>query len=47
MRNMEKKGYQIVAKDPIILQPVIGGYLIVTAWGDEAGDNLVVNEVKN
>jgi hypothetical protein len=47
MRYKEKKGYQIVQKDPIVLQPVKGGYLIVTAWGDEASDELVVNEKMN
>lgn len=30
--------------DPVVLQPVKGGYLIITAWGDEASDPLVVNE---
>ena len=33
--------------DPIVLQPVKGGYLIVTAWGDEASDEAVVNEKMN
>lgn len=33
--------------DPVVLQPVKGGYLILTAWGDEASDPLVVNEVMN
>jgi hypothetical protein len=27
--------------DPIVLKPVVGGYLIVTAWGPEAEDPLV------
>lgn len=44
--------FEIVAKqkpaeDPVILQPVKGGFLIVTAWGDEASDPLVVNEINN
>ena len=30
--------------DPVVLQPVKGGYLILTAWGDEASDPLVINE---
>ncbi len=34
-------------KDPIVLQPVIDGYLIVTAWGDEASDEIVVNQSYN
>lgn len=33
--------------DPVVLQPCKGGYLIVTAWGDEASDPLVVNEKMN
>ncbi len=33
--------------DPIVLQPVKGGYLIVCAWGDEASDPIIVNETMN
>jgi hypothetical protein len=33
--------------DPIVLQSVPGGYLILTAWGDEASDPLIVNEKMN
>lgn len=33
--------------DPVVLQPVNGGYLIVTAWGDEASDENVVNSINN
>lgn len=33
--------------DPVVLYPVREGYLIVTAWGDEASDPDVVNEVNN
>ena len=33
--------------DPVVLKPVIGGYLIVTAWGDEASDESVVNQDHN
>lgn len=33
--------------DPVVLQPVRGGYLIVTAWGDEASDDIVVNSINN
>jgi hypothetical protein len=47
MRGKKKVGYQIVKDDPIVLQPVNGGYLIVTAWGDEASDEMVVNEKMN
>lgn len=48
VRNHEKiKNFKITVPDPIILCPVIGGYLIVTAWGDEASDPIVVNEKLN
>jgi hypothetical protein len=43
-------GYKLVKKhipDPVVLQPVKEGYLILTAWGDEASDPLVVNEINN
>ncbi len=43
-------GYKIEDKpipDPVVLQPVKKGYLIVTAWGDEASDEIVVNEINN
>lgn len=33
--------------DPIVLQPVKGGYLIITAWGPEASDELVINQIFN
>lgn len=33
--------------DPVVLQPVEGGFLIVAAWGPEASDELVVNEKMN
>jgi hypothetical protein len=33
--------------DPVILQQVKGGYLIITAWGDEASDENVVNQGMN
>lgn len=33
--------------DPIVLQPVKGGFLIVTKWGLEASDDLVKNEIMN
>lgn len=45
-----KEGYKLQKKhipDPVVLQPVKGGYLILTAWGDEASDPLVVNEILN
>lgn len=43
-------GYKIEDKpipDPVVLQPVRGGYLIVCAWGNEASDEIVVNEQAN
>lgn len=45
-----EEGYKLVKKhipDPVVLQPVKGGYLILTAWGDEASDPIVVNEILN
>lgn len=42
------KGYKIMdIPDPVVLQPVRGGYLIVCAWGDEATDEIVVNQANN
>jgi len=45
------EGYKLKSKihvpDPIVLQPVNGGYLILTAWGDEASDELVFNQKFN
>ena len=45
-----KEGYKLEKKfipDPVVLQPVKGGYLILTAWGDEASDPIVINEINN
>jgi len=36
-----------VVPDPVVLYPVQMGYIIVTAWGDEASDPLVANEQMN
>jgi hypothetical protein len=46
---LTKKGHRLELNipDPIVLQPVIGGYLIVTKWGLEASDELVKNEKAN
>lgn len=44
------EGYKLTKKhipDPVVLQPVKGGYLILTAWGDEQYDPLVFNEIVN
>ena len=53
-KGMELKDFKlskIEIPDPVVLQPVnFKGekyYLIVTAWGDEASDELVVNETLN
>ncbi|HDZ04884.1 hypothetical protein LCGC14_0370490 [marine sediment metagenome] len=53
-KNMEikkNKLSKIQVPDPVVLQPVYCDgqkhYLIVTAWGDEASDELVVNETSN
>lgn len=43
----KKVGSFLVPKDPIVLCPVKGGYLIVTKWGLEAADDLVKNEIEN
>jgi hypothetical protein len=43
---VEVDGYRLVY-DPVVLQPVKDGYLIVTAWGQEASDEIVVNQINN
>jgi hypothetical protein len=41
-------GYKLSnVPDPIVLQPVKGGYLIVSKWGLEGEDKELVNEVLN
>lgn len=48
MSNMEIRGHKLVkVEDPIVLQPVNGGYLVVTKWGLEASDEMVINEKQN
>ncbi len=37
----------VTVPDPVVLQPVKGGFLILAAWGDEASDELVVNNKFN
>jgi hypothetical protein len=37
----------IEVPDPVVLQPVKGGYLILAAWGDEASDEIIVNQTMN
>jgi len=47
MTYLEKSGHRLEVKDPIVLQPVNGGYLIVTKWGIEAQDEGLINETHN
>ncbi len=54
MTNMEVKDFKLTEReipDPVVLQPVFfknkKHYLIVTAWGDEASDDLVKNHNHN
>lgn len=46
---MNLKGYKLEKHipDPVVLRHEHGGYLIVTAWGDEESDENVVNESFN
>lgn len=44
IRGLElKNGYRLEKHipDPVVLQPVNGGYLVVTAWGDESHDPIL------
>jgi len=46
--GQEVNGYKIQnIPEPVVLQPVNGGYLVITAWGDEASDEIVVNQINN
>lgn len=46
-KHMEvRDGYKL-EYDPIVLQPVHMGYLIITKWGIEGDDASLVNEIKN
>lgn len=47
MAGLRKVGRILVKDDPIVLQPVQGGFLIVSAWGPEASDQEVVNTKMN
>lgn len=49
IKSFEKvEGHKIVnVPDPVVLQKVDGGYLIVSAWGEEAEDDMVKNGVNN
>lgn len=48
--RQEIREHKIVDKpipDPVVMAPVRGGYLIVAAWGAEASDPIVVNDISN
>ena len=51
--NLElEDGYRLKEKkmeipDPVVLQAVKGGFLVLTCWGDEASDPILVNENHN
>jgi len=47
-KGLNVEGYKIMKElDPVVMKRVQGGYLILTAWGDEASDPNVVNEINN
>lgn len=46
-KRVNSNGFVTEIPDPVVLKPVKHGYLIVTAWGDEASDPLVINEINN
>jgi tetratricopeptide (TPR) repeat protein len=46
-KGLVQEGNVLKIDDPIVLQPVKHGYCIVSSWGLEAGDELVVNEINN
>lgn len=43
----DQKRAHVLYDDPIILQPVNGGFLIVTSWGKEAADAAIANPNHN
>lgn len=58
IKDMDTRGYEVKGRtllrevpDPVVLVPITKNnlefYCIVTAWGDEASDKLVVNEKMN
>lgn len=51
LKGFTKNKWQLIPdklfEDPVVLQDVKGGYLILTAWGNEASDPIVVNENLN
>lgn len=46
-KGMKVSGVKLEIEDPIVLQPVKHGYLIVTKWGPEASDPALINEQSN
>jgi len=53
LTGLKKKGFSffqtkvVTYPDPVVLQPVKHGHLILACWGDEASDPIVVNEINN
>jgi hypothetical protein len=54
MKGYKQEGHKLIKEipDPVVLYPIVhdngvSGYLIVTAWGDEASDEMVVNNALN
>lgn len=50
MTGKQLQDYKIIKQaipDPVVLKAVKDGYLILAAWGDEASDPIVVNEINN
>jgi len=45
--TLDKHTLKLAPKDPVVIQPIPGGGLIIAAWGDEASDPLVLNEKHN
>lgn len=47
--GMKVENFKLIKEipDPVVLQEVKDGFLIITAWGDEASDSLVVNQKFN
>lgn len=45
--HQEQARQSLIPDDPIVLQPVKFGYLIITAWGPEANDEQIINGLTN
>jgi len=49
-KGMDIRDRKLIARpvpDPVVLFPVNGGYLIVTAWGKESKDNQITHSKNN